>query len=58
MTNDTAEFRVTITGPEKSREQLHHELSKLEGQADRSGVDVSVERIETTDIDDSELEFS
>jgi len=46
MTEKTVEYRVTITGPEKAREQLLHELSKMEGQAERSGVDVTVERIE------------
>jgi len=47
MTEKTVEYRVTITGPEKAREQLLHELSKMEGQAERSGVDVTVERVET-----------
>jgi hypothetical protein len=47
MTEKTVEYRVTITGPEKSREQLLHELSKLEGEAERSGIDVTVERVET-----------
>ncbi len=48
MTDATAEFRVTITGPEQAREELLHQLSKLEGEAERAGVDVRVERIETT----------
>jgi len=47
MTERTVEYRVTITGPEKSREQLLHELSKLEGEAERSGIEVTVERVET-----------
>lgn len=49
MTEKTTEYRVTITGPEKAREQLLHELKKLEGEADRSGVEVRVQRIERID---------
>jgi len=58
MTDKTREFRVTITGPEKSVEQLYHELAKLEGEASRSGVDVTVERIHTSGSDmDFDLDF-
>lgn len=52
MNEDKAEFRVTIEGPEKAREQLLKNLKDMESEADRSGVDVSVERVvETEDLD-------
>jgi len=49
----TEEFRVTISGPKASIEQLYHSLSKLESEAERNGVTVAVERIETEEIDDN-----
>lgn len=53
MTDKTAEYRVTIEGPEKAREQLLNTLKKLEGEASRSGINVTVERIrhEKTDLE-------
>lgn len=50
-----AEFRVVIDGPEKAREQLLNALKDLEGEAQRSGVSVSVQRVERSEI---EAEFS
>lgn len=48
MSDGTAEFRVTIDGPQQAREELLKNLKDLESEADRSGVDVSVNRIVET----------
>jgi len=49
MSSKKSEFRVEIEGPEKSVEQFYHVLRKLKGEGERSGVDVTVERINTTE---------
>jgi len=56
MNKDTAEFRVTVTGPPLSVDQFQHLLNKLKGEGERSGVEVTVERVETTEADE-EVEF-
>jgi len=56
MKEDTAEFRVTVTGPPLSVDQFEHLLNKLKGEGERSGVEVTIERVETTEANES-LEF-
>jgi len=51
-TNET-EYRVVIEGPKAAQEQLLHTLRKLESEAERNGVTVSVERIETEEVEDN-----
>jgi len=53
MKKDTQEFRVTVTGPPLAVDQFEHLLNKLKGEGERSGVDVTVERINTTEADDA-----
>lgn len=55
MSEGKAEFRVTIEGPEQAREELLKNLKDMESEADRSGVDVSVERIVQTENIDAEF---
>ena len=43
------EFRITVNGPDAASEQLLHELKRLESEADRQGIVLEVERVETTD---------
>jgi hypothetical protein len=45
------EFRIQAEGPNEAVEQLYHELRKLRGEGERNGVDVSVQRVETEQVD-------
>jgi hypothetical protein len=55
MSDKTQEFRVTVTGPPLSVDQFHHLLGKLASEGERSGVDVTVERVETETADPQEF---
>jgi len=56
MKEDTTEFRVTVEGPPLAVDQFEHLLNKLKGEGERSGVEVNIERVETTETSES-LEF-
>jgi len=51
MNSKEQEFRITVEGPPLSVEQLENQLRKLASEAERSGVDMTVERIETEEPD-------
>lgn len=51
MTEKTSEYRVEVTGPEKAREQFLSALKDLQGEGERSGIEIEIERIETTDLE-------
>ena len=52
MKEDTTEFRVTVSGPPLAVDQFEHLLKKLKGEGERSGVEVTIERVETTKADE------
>jgi len=56
MKKDQTEFRVEVEGPPLAVDQFEHLLNKLKGEGERSGVDVTVERINTTEPEES-VEF-
>jgi len=53
MKEDQTEFRVEVEGPPLAVDQFEHLLNKLKGEGERSGVDVTVERVNTTEADDA-----
>jgi len=57
MKEETTEFRVEVEGPPLAVDQFEHLLHKLKGEGERSGVEVTVERVETTEPEETE-EFS
>lgn len=51
----TEELRITVTGPRQQVEQYIHEQHKTAAEGGRYGVKISVERVQTEDVD---AEFS
>lgn len=47
----TEELRITATGPEQQVEQYIHEQHKAASEGERYGLVISVERVQTEDVE-------